>query len=265
MNVLNIDSIERELRNIAARAVYPQARKWLHSVARNYILNISGPESESEYQPYTSKRPKKGIHTDLPEPEMLPDWAKRAVEDNVDLHFFDPAQPRRRQLWQDLEAIVDWFNTWSADDPALNRLDRVGFGQAREQALAWRKEIDTNPWLHIKDKPQVVKDYGDGMKWVILSTDMHMQREGELMQHCVGGPSYCRAMKDGTSEFYSLRDSKNEPHVTVEVYVSNGQRTIRQMKGKQNARAIGKYQPYLVDFVREKGWNITGDRDKIDL
>jgi hypothetical protein len=46
-------------------------------------------------------------------------------------------------------------------------------------------------------------------------TEMHMAREGNLMHHCVGG--YVHAMKQGTSEFYSLRDQKNEPHITVEV------------------------------------------------
>lgn len=266
LNVLNIEHIERELRNLAARAVHPQAKRWLQTVARNYIINLEGQEAESEYQVYSSKRPKKGIHTDMPEPEKLPDWAKRAVGGKNPVHFFDPAQPRRRQFWQDLETIVDWFNTFPANDPHLNRLDRVSFGAAREQAKAWRTEIDANPWLHVKDKPTVVKDAGNGMKWVKLSTDMHLKREGELMGHCIGGGSYGGALKSGRSEFYSLRDSRNEPHVTLEVLVdSDGGRKVHQMKGKQNARAIPKYQPYLVDFVREQGWPVVGDRDKIDL
>jgi hypothetical protein len=267
LNVLNITEIERELRNIAARAIHPATKRWFDTVARNFVLNLNGTEADSEYQPYTTKRPKKGVHTDMPEPEKLPEWAKKALESKTDIHFFNPAQPRRRQLWQDLETIADWFNTWKADDPALGRIDRVNFPEARQQARAWRDEINKNPWLHIKDKPRVYKEYddGSGLKWVILSTDMHMKREGELMHHCVGGSGYTHAMKQGTSEFYSLRDAKNEPHCTVEVRVQNGQRHVMQAKGKQNAKAIAKYQPYLRDLVTQPGWHLKGDQSYVDL
>lgn len=125
MNVLNIDRIERELRNIAARTVHPETRRWFDTVARNYVLNLSGNEADSEYQPYTIKRPKKGIHTDQPELSALPEWAQKAVADGTEIHFFDPAQPRRRAIWSDLETIADWFNTWKKDDPALARLIEV--------------------------------------------------------------------------------------------------------------------------------------------
>lgn len=265
LNVLNIQEIERELRIIAARTIHPETRRWFDTVARNHILNLSGTAADSEYQPYTTKRPKKGVHTDMPEPEKLPEWAQRAVQERAEVHFFNPVQPRRRELWQDMETIADWFNTWAKDDPALGRIDRVNFPQAREQARAWREEINKNPWLHIKDHPPVYKTYEDGMKWVMLQTEMHMAREGNLMHHCVGGTGYVHSMKQGTSEFYSLRDAKNEPHITVEVRVQDGIRTALQMKGKQNAKAIPKYQPYLRDLVTQPGWMVRGDNSYVDL
>jgi hypothetical protein len=265
LNVLNIQEIERELRNIAARTIHPETRRWFDTVARNYILNLNDSEVESEYQEYTTKRPKKGIHTDLPEPEKLPDWAKRAVEERTPIHVFNTAQPRRRQLWQDLETIADWFNTWAKDDPALGRIDRVNFPEARTQAREWRAAINANPWLHIKDRPPVYKTYEDGMKWVMLVTEMHLAREGNLMHHCVGNSGYGHAMKQGTSEFYSLRDAKNDPHITVEVRVMKGIRHAMQMKGKQNAKAIAKYQPYLRDLVTQQGWSVQGDNHYVDL
>jgi hypothetical protein len=201
----------------------------------------------------------------MPEPDKLPDWALKAVDAKADIHFFNPTQPRRRKLWQDLEIVADWFNTWKADDPALSRIDRVNFPQAREQARAWREEINKNPWLHIKDRPPVYKTYDDGMKWVLLITEMHMAREGNLMHHCVGGSSYVNQMKQGVSEFYSLRDPKNEPHITVEVRVASGIRHALQMKGKQNAKAIPKYQPYLRDLVTQQNWSVKGDSSYVDL
>jgi hypothetical protein len=264
LNVLNLDEIERELKNISARSVHSQAKTWLLSVARNYVINLEGDEMESEYDVYSTKRPKKGIYTDMPEPDEIPPWAKSAVQSKNQIHFFNPAQPRRRAFWQTLENIVDWFNTWPHTDPRLNRIDRISFDQVKVAATAWRKEIDVNPWLHIKDKPQVFREYPDGMKWVKLSTEMHMHREGQLMHHCVANSNYSHAMKRGTSEFYSLRDANNEPHITMEVAVSNAKRSIMQMKGKNNARPITKYQPYLKELIETTGWTVSGDISNAD-
>jgi hypothetical protein len=264
LNVLNLQNIERELKKLAARAIHPQVKNWVMTVARNYIVNLTDSEVESEYEVYTPKR-KKGVYSDMPEPDQLPSWAQAAIGRGDDLHFFNPAQPRRRQLWQTVENIVDWFNTFPKDDPAINRLDRISFKQAQGQANTWRKEIDKNPWQHIKDRPQVYKEYGDGMKWVKMSSDMHLKREGQLMGHCIGGGSYTSGMRAGTSEFFSLRDSQNNPHITVETRVRGDVHEVYQMKGKQNGKAIAKYQPYLRDLVTQPGWRVVSDQDKVDL
>jgi hypothetical protein len=43
-----------------------------------------------------------------------------------------------------------------------------------------------------------------------------LKYEGDVMGHCVGG--YCPDVAAGRSRIFSLRDSKGEPHVTVEAY-----------------------------------------------
>jgi hypothetical protein len=48
-----------------------------------------------------------------------------------------------------------------------------------------------------------------------------LKYEGDTMGHCVGG--YCPDVASGRSRIYSLRDSKGEPHVTVEVRPTKGQ------------------------------------------
>lgn len=42
-----------------------------------------------------------------------------------------------------------------------------------------------------------------------------LKYEGDTMGHCVGG--YCPDVLEGRSRIYSLRDSKGQPHVTIEV------------------------------------------------
>ena len=45
--------------------------------------------------------------------------------------------------------------------------------------------------------------------------DDALKYEGDTMGHCVGG--YCADVLDGSTRIYSLRDSKGQPHVTIEV------------------------------------------------
>jgi hypothetical protein len=61
---------------------------------------------------------------------------------------------------------------------------------------------------------EVVFEWPDG--WTIKKLGPEaLGREGELMGHCVGG--YCTDVRNQNSHIYSLRDEKNQPHVTFEV------------------------------------------------
>lgn len=266
LNVLNLQQIEAALNQIAARAVLPQVKKWVKTVARNHIINMdaTGPEVRAEYAEYTTRRPRHGVHSDMPGPDKLPSWAQKAIGEKTPIHFFDPAQPRRRAFWQSLETIVDWFNaTLRPDAPATNRIDRVGFEQAQRDAKAWRENISKNPWAHINDRPPKVKAYPDGYAWVRLVNGMHLKREGELMGHCVGG--YGHNLRQG-DEIYSLRDPNNGPHITVHISRGNGTKSVSQMKGKGNKKAEPKYQPYLADLVKNVlRVPVHGDASYIDL
>ena len=90
------------------------------------------------------------------------------------------------------------------------------------------------------------------------------------MGHCVGG--YCPDVAAGRSRIFSLRDAKNEPHVTIEVQpkhrsasdadapvnVAEYQKwiskelppVIKQIKGKGNAKPKKDYIPFVQDFVK---------------
>lgn len=46
-----------------------------------------------------------------------------------------------------------------------------------------------------------------------------LKYEGSTMRHCVGG--YCNDVWSGNTRIYSLRDSKGEPHVTIETAPAN--------------------------------------------
>jgi hypothetical protein len=271
LNVLNLEDIKRQLRRAAAHSRHPQVKKWLESVALRYIVNLEGAEVDKEYQEYSPKRPKKGIHTDMPDPTTLPDWAQKNVQSKTRMHHFNPATPRQRSLWKTVDQIVDWFNTLSPTDPIVVRADRTGFEQAAQLAAQWRKQVTENPWQFIKDKPPVVKDFGDGMKFVQLTSPFHFKREGyrnartndypnTSMGHCIHGDNYINQAQRGTHQYYSLRDERNLPYVTLEV---QGDKNVHQIKGKANGRPDERAIPYIMDFIKERGWHIAGDRHHV--
>ena len=256
LNVLNVKEIERHLKQLGARARYPQVKKWLLTVARKYIINKADEATQAqEYEPLTKRPRRKDQYSTMP--DEMPDWVSRDLAQDRAVHYFKDIQPRQRQLWKDIENIIDWFNAEaSADDPALNRLDRVSFDEALRQAKTWRAAIDENPWKFVKDNPPVAMEMGKGWRWVKLETPNHTRREGQLMNHCVGGGSYQR------SDLYSLRDPENVPHITMEVHPTTN--STKQVKGNSNKKPAPEYQKYIRPFMDEMGITLEGDSRHVD-
>jgi hypothetical protein len=120
-----------------------------------------------------------------------------------------------------------------------------------------------------------------------LTLDKALKYEGDTMGHCVG--SYCSDVMSGETRIYSLRDSKGQPHVTIEVqpYPKHdsdfvfyeledklGRRPtqeewdtaletkppkIIQIKGKGNAKPKDTYLPFVQDFVKSGQWSEIND------
>jgi hypothetical protein len=138
--------------------------------------------------------------------------------------------------------------------------------------------------------------------------------ESDVMGHCVGGErlpdgtrtgGYAPDVAAGRSRIFSLRDAKNEPHVTIEVkppkysdaprehriqYLDELKQqdpnadwsdegfakwmknrgievppAIKQIKGKGNAKPKKDYIPYVQDFVRSGNWSEVNDFRNTDL
>ena len=267
MNILNVSDIERELTKTSAKAVHPAAARWVKTVARNYILGkLSEKDIDSNFRVYN---PKEKLDPFMPAPSLLPAWAAQALERNEVLHWFDRVQARRRNLWQTLNMIVYWFNTFKPQDTRLRRIDRINFDTAAKAGALWFKDISENIWHYIKDKPPVVLECENGFRWVRLTTSLHFEREGHLMGHCVGNGCYFDAWQQHRSAFYSLRDKNNIPHVTMEVRLNTDksgadQGELTQCKGNRNSRPAAAYQPHIRRFINEMRLSITGDRHYID-
>jgi len=81
-----------------------------------------------------------------------------------------------------------------------------------------------------------------------------LEREGELMGHCVGG--YCSQVEHGDSTIFSLRDPKGQPHVTIEAKGEWGDipedslhnMEIVQEQGKQNYAPLPEYKTMIDEW-----------------
>lgn len=272
MNVLNVTDIERELKRLAARAIHEPANRWVMTVARNYFLDRL-PEKDVianfrtvTFQTFRLRNPAYHVvrQADMPE------WAVKAIEAGT-LVWFDPIQPRKREFWNVLEVILLWFNNWKPTDTRLKRLDRIAFPVATNAAVLWYKDVSENIWNYVTDKPVVIKAYEHGFTWVKLVTALQFEREGKLMNHCVGNGSYYNRWRlNRESEFYSLRDKHNKPHVTMEVGFDNNHPLVRkghvqQCKGNSNRKADKEYQVYIRKLIADLKLTVQGDGSLIDL
>jgi len=263
MNVLNVADVERELNRVASHALYPQARAWVLAIPRNYLLGKCDPgdkDSLSNFRVYNPAKP--GL--DMPLKAALPAWAAEALARGETLHWFDPIQVRRRPFWQMLDHVVNWFNSWKPTDTRLPRLTRINFNTAATAANLWMTDVGKNLWDYVKDKPPLIRQYEDGYFWVRLVTNLHFERESQLMSHCVGNGAYYNMYRQGQTEYYSLRDKHNNPHCTVEVAVAHGSRIVRQCKGNSNRKPARPYQRFIRRFFNDMQWSIEGDLHHID-
>lgn len=190
---------------------------------------------------------------------------------------------------------VSQINAWRAAQKAEADVLR-----ANNAATVLHKEYpENNPlglsWKELKtldDTPEGRQALADALKY-----------EGDTMGHCVGG--YCDEVLSGKSRIFSLRDTKGEPHVTVEVAPSRTltpekrenqlghlvQRlmgegktleeatreavklypeaetypSIVQIKGKQNRAPNPEYLPFVQDFVKSGQWSGVGDLQNTGL
>jgi hypothetical protein len=131
------------------------------------------------------------------------------------------------------------------------QLSKVSMEQAVQRTHEFDQEMAKRmreAALKATEGMPIHKDYGEeGYRWVELAPDKNLPEgwkkqesglytgpngeqsiyhpnysklsealkyEGDTMGHCVG--SYCPDVWEGKSRIYSLRDAKNEPHITVE-------------------------------------------------
>jgi len=169
-------------------------------------------------------------------------------------------------LKQDVEAGLirpEQLNKISVAD-AVRRTHEFDQEMAKKMAEAQIKSTEGMP---------VHKEYPEGYKWIELalskelpagmketvdkrylrneagelvedprykSLESALKYEGDTMGHCVGG--YCPDVAQGKSRIYSLRNSKGEPHVTVETAPHKTGQWLDKIPEQEYAALASKYK-----------------------
>jgi hypothetical protein len=93
----------------------------------------------------------------------------------------------------------------------------------------------------------------DGFSVVRMLTSEALDRESSAMQHCVGLGAYDHYLTGDRRGLFSLRDSSNKPHATIELDMAN--KRLCQLSGKQNKLPIAKYLLLLAPFIAAEAIN----------
>ena len=132
----------------------------------------------------------------------------------------------------EIEHILDFL--FATDKSYKN----IWYKTILEKAIAWDKKLQS---LSSKDEEiewvdyEVVYDFWDWYRFVKLKSQSSYNREWKLMSHCVAS-YYGRDVA-----IYSLRDSNNNPHCTIE--------ENKQVKWKWNQTVDNKYFWYCIKLL----------------
>lgn len=226
-NIVNQNEIKSLIKGLEQNATNPNVKKWLNSSFRKYILN-----NHTDTKKYQAK-------------DSDPDWMKS--NDPLVVSFSPQFRSEARE-------VVDYLNTVTGSINMNYMQAKNAAQRAQEQRMKEvEKELDKNETRHksILAEPgtEVVKDYGDGFKWVKLTSPEALKYESHIMKHCVGDEEqgYISGVKSKKLMILSLRDKKNIPHVTIEVIKPN---TVQQIKGKANSGVKPQYVKYVKDILK---------------
>ena len=155
-----------------------------------------------------------------------------------------------------LIGVLDWATATRAD------LRRYTFEQAGAAMWQWHQGIGAASSTGLAYRPleprNVVARWPDGWTMQEITSENDVYVEGDLMQHCLrrdrSGAEYWRLSDNHELQLFSLRDERNNPHVTIDV---RG-KVIAQLYGKQNKRPEWKYMERVIEWLPK---DVYGDLD----
>jgi len=142
--------------------------------------------------------------------------------------------------------ILDWATS------VKSNLFNYDFNKAYDLQKQWHQkllkeqkiDLSTNKEIH---KKQIIYYCEDKNYFIYLLNANELEMEGKKMSNCVGGKRYQQKLKSGQAFYLSLRDIKNDSHLTIEI--DTKQKKVIQMLGKANTEPKLEYTEKILEFV----------------
>lgn len=163
-------------------------------------------------------------------------WIAKEIKKNLNL----------LNKFNDIRMVFDWATQTKSN------IFNYSFEDAYAEQDLWHKKMfekyDIEELkLQEVDNERVLFRCSDKKHFIYLLNSEDLSREGRLMSMCVGGENYKSNVKNERSIIISLRDEKNEPHVTTEINVQSG--NIIQQYGKGNTNPLTEYKKLILEFI----------------
>lgn len=155
--------------------------------------------------------------------------------------------------------IIDWAKKKKPN------IFNMSFDEAYKSSEEWHNSLEFDEQAkndENADNDRILYKCKDGIHYFVLLETDDLNLEGEVMRNCVG--SYTDKVKFGRSLIVSLRDDKNNSHVTIEIDTQSGMAI--QTKGKANAEPTPKYLKLITEFaIFASGYSDSLDKELLEL
>ena len=254
-NVVNTQQVKEFAKQFADKTNSAAGKQWFNKKIPNYVIN--NVNLLSPYSPDTT--------------ENLPDYITKAIEKGEKLYQFNP-QSVNRDLITQLDHLADWFNALekvagsdatndieannkSLSEKELQKVIKYDLPTALSVAEKWYATISSTPAQDYNDV-NVVATLADGYYVVTFKSKEAMAKDGEHLQNCLRGGMYWDNIVSGSNQVYSIRKPNGEAVVGIRVDPKN--KTVIEVKGKQNKPVMPMLVPYVLQFLNDLGY--SGER-----
>jgi len=163
-------------------------------------------------------------------------WIAKEIKKNIDL----------LNEFNKIRLIIDWAVETKANIFTSSFEDAFNHQEAWHKEMYEKYDIEDLKIYQVSNE-RVLYRCSDKKHFVYLLNPEDLSYEGKRMSNCVKGESYKAKVRNERSIIISLRDEKNEPHVTIEIDVKDG--AIIQQYGKGNTVPLPEYKRMILEFV----------------
>lgn len=179
------------------------------------------------------------LNKKAPEPEILA-FIQQKIKPKIIMN-----QKVKNSDFEHYSHMIDYFRSDKFNaEMGLSNLYGATLSSVEEKVRKW-SQVKPNS---VMDDPQGnIPVYEiDNYMWYQLTSEKALDYESFIMGHCVGQGSYDNGLRAGTIKIFSLRDSKNNPHCTIELREGK----LAQVKGIKNGTILPKYRKACAAFIK---------------